>query len=267
MTALVRRLDFWLLLLLGSCFSQVTHNGSIQFISQPANIAVYSPQYGFIGRTPCLFNIPWPIPAHALQSGVWQPGPFTAQQNDGTIITIHPKLTITDDMKQKVLTQNSLDYCWIFTIPVAMEHEFQTNEISSAGNFFACNHWVDKNLNGMVEQDEWFGIKEHYRPNETITFVAYINKGVGTEFKYELRDPDNNMADLTHRPARKGPATPTISTETTKFDQSVIRAEYLVRDLIGCPTQGSTAVSPAGDWKMYWYIEGTLVNITQVSLK
>ncbi len=267
MITLIQRLGFWLLLLLAPCLSQVSQNGTIQFISHPANMAVYSPQYGLIGRTPCYFSIPSPIPAQALQSGIWQLGPFTARPNDGDLITFYPKLTITESMKQKVLTQNNLDYCWIITIPVSMENEFVTNEISTVDNFFACNHWVDENQNGMVEPDEWFGIKEHFRPNETITFVAYINQGVGTEFKYELHNPDNNIPDLTRRPARKGPATPTISTETTKFDQSVIRAEYLVRDLIGCPTLGSSVVSPAGDWKMYWYIENTLVNITQVSLK
>ncbi len=263
-----KRIALSLLLMSISSFTQVNQYGFIQFISNPPNVSIYSPQNILIGRTPFFYRIPVSISAQTVRAGEWQLGPFKADVNDGAPIIFYPKLVMTEHIINQYNTQHNFNHCWVFNVPLSQHRNASTQPLPDAvPTFFACNHWVDANQNGSVDPDEWRGIKNHFRPNETITFVAYIDKGVGIKFRYDLRDPNNNRPDLTLQTALNGLSTPTLSTETAKFNKGAIRVEYSVRDLIGCPTGPTTPASPAGDWKMYWYIEDILVNITKVSLK
>jgi hypothetical protein len=258
----------FVLILFVSSFAQSSQGGSIQFRSKPEQVDVFSPHYGYIGTTPFTFILKDKIPAEALQTGVWNIGPFTASKKGSAPIIIYPTLEITKTIQEGSPTPSDVQPSWVYNFPFLC-----TNTISDipqkpeVPTFFACNHWVDENQDGAVAPNEWVGIKEVFRPNENITFVAYIDKGIGVDFEYELRDPNNNRPNLDAKLPPASPNTPAASSETTKYEKSVIRVEFSVKDLIGCPTIENAPSSPAGDWKMYWKIQGSLVNITQVRLK
>lgn len=114
----------------------------------------------------------------------------------------------------------------------------------SQPDFFSCNYWVDRNQNNVIDEGEWDGIKDDFKTTEHICFVGYFRHKQGTNLTFKLFAPDGSLyREKTLK-------------QTSKL--SVWCQEYEAKDLVNsCST---------GIWRVEWYVEGQLVNITVIRI-
>jgi hypothetical protein len=111
-------------------------------------------------------------------------------------------------------------------------------------DFFVCNQWVDKNQNGIMEIPEFENVKNSFRSYEKITMVGVFHKPIGTNIGYKVYSPDGSVIE-------DGNTTQTYLDFCWQMSET---ARYFL-------SKGSP-----GLWKVEWYIEGILVNVTQFNI-
>ncbi len=115
---------------------------------------------------------------------------------------------------------------------------------ASHSDFFSCNYWIDRNQNNVIDDGEWDGIKDDFRTAEHISFVGYFRQKQGTNLTFKLFAPDGSLyREKTLK-------------QTSKI--SVWCQEYDAKELVD---YGGT-----GMWRVEWYVEGQLVNITVIRI-
>ncbi len=111
--------------------------------------------------------------------------------------------------------------------------------------FFACNRWVDRNMNQRIEPNEFEGRGSFmFRSSEDVTFVAHIVQPPGTRIGWQLRAPDGTI-----RGEGEG---------VQQEQDTVYRRAYSGRELIR--TGGS------GLWTVDWFVNGTLVGSSRAQV-
>lgn len=129
----------------------------------------------------------------------------------------------------------------VFTTGCSMIPE-KTSVLQPA--FFSCNYWVDRNQNNLIDEGEWDGIKDDFKTTEHICFVGYFRHKQGTNLTFKLFIPDGSLyREKTLK-------------QTSKV--SVWCQEYEAKDLVN-------SCSP-GIWRVEWYVERQLVNITVIRI-
>lgn len=108
-------------------------------------------------------------------------------------------------------------------------------------DFFICQYWEDKNSDGLLDNDEFIGIKDTFDATDDtiITFVGYFYNQKGNEIALKIYDPDDNLysEDST-----------VVEYEPTHVHRWWFRPSTMVEN-------GGT-----GDWSAYWYLSGELVH-------
>ena len=108
-------------------------------------------------------------------------------------------------------------------------------------DFFICNYWEDKNGDGILNDDEYVGIKSDFNTaNDTIiTFVSYFYDSKGKEIDLKIYDPDDALyAD----------DSAVVEYEPTHVHRWWFNPSNMVEE------------GGAGDWSAEWYLDGELVH-------
>ncbi|MEK6925779.1 MAG: hypothetical protein AABW50_00725 [Nanoarchaeota archaeon] len=59
-----------------------------------------------------------------------------------------------------------------------------------AGEFFACNYWQDTNQDGKADNNEYVGIKDEFRANESVTLASKVKGKKGMYFTTDVFNPE-----------------------------------------------------------------------------
>jgi hypothetical protein len=112
------------------------------------------------------------------------------------------------------------------------------NAVEELPDFFICNYWEDSNGDGLLDDDEYVGVKTTFDTDtdSIITFVGYFYNQKGKEIGLKLYEPDGTLYS--------------DRTSTAEYEPThVHRWWYHVSTL---------ADEAAGDWTAKWYLEGEL---------
>jgi len=104
-------------------------------------------------------------------------------------------------------------------------------------DFFACNKWVDKNNDDLIDRDEFIGEKKSFNAeiDTTITFVSYWHNKKDSTIKIKIYSPDNEL-----------------------WFEDTATVEYEPIHIHRWPFNVMTMVSKGGlgNWDVRWYLNG-----------
>jgi hypothetical protein len=114
-------------------------------------------------------------------------------------------------------------------------------------DYFICQYWEDKNGDGILDNDEFIGIKDTFDAtnDSLITFVGYYYNEKGSEIAIKIYDPDDNLYSEDSA---------VVEYEPTHVHRWWFHPSTLVED------------AGTGDWTAYWYLSGNLVHTETFTL-
>ena len=115
---------------------------------------------------------------------------------------------------------------------------------STGPKFFSCNYWQDFNQDGMVGNNEFRGVKNRFRANESICLVSKFYGQRGNHLTTRVWNGSNELVDE--------------QKNILNFENSVPRIQYGSWELFN---KGG-----AGRYTVGWYLNDILVNVKNFDL-
>ena len=111
-------------------------------------------------------------------------------------------------------------------------------------NFFICNYWVDRDQDGETALNEFVGIKNQFRANESVTLVGILIGHQGSRLTTRLYNGENRLVNTDNM--------------TLPFESSVYKLEFGPWELVNKGGQGL--------YQVQWYINDNMVNVNKFNI-
>lgn len=114
----------------------------------------------------------------------------------------------------------------------------QVTRTYRSANFFTCNREEDRNQNGVIDPEEYIGIKNEFRSFEEITIVGTVLCNAGARMNFRLLGPRGELV--------------TNAKEVVPFNGASVRYHYYPHEISDRCGQGY--------FKIEFYLEDSLIN-------